>query len=725
VPAVDDRSNHDGFRPDVEGLRGIAVLTVVLFHAGLAGLAGGFVGVDVFFVISGFLITGLLLRERERTGRIAFLAFYARRARRLLPAAIVVLVATLIAAQNLVAPLDRAAVGLDGAAAALSIGNIRFALASGDYFANVASPSPFLHFWSLAVEEQFYLLWPALILLVARGVHARRRLVLGLIGLVGVSFAANLVLTDLAANWAFYSLPTRAWELGLGGLAAVAVGAGITERAPRGTLAVAGWAGLSAIAVATVTFDAGLAYPGVAAVAPALGTAVLLAAGRRRLGPSAILSTAPLRFVGRISYSLYLIHWPVLVLAPFAFGGPLDDLGRAGLVGLAGLLAVASWALIETPFRGPLPRLVSPPGRTVSVGLATIAAVVIIAAAPSMAWGAGSVATAPGPTGSLDPGDAAWPDELAVAAPASPASGPTARPTPTATTATVDPGTSQPSATSSAPRPALPDDVAVSGALPPDVRPALADARSDEERLRADGCLAFERITVPPDCTYGVAGAAFTVALVGDSHASQWFPALDRLARHEGWRVVTFVKVACPFIDMRVSNTALKREYRECADFNEATLRRLADIRPDLTLVSMSRIAIHPLSAADDTVAAKGAAVGRMIARIPGRVAILVDTPYAGRDVPACLSEHPSNVEACAIPRSVAFSDHLGGLESIAAKAAGATRIDLTKRICIGDPCSVVVNDRIVFRDIGHLTATFARSLAPALDAALATILAG
>src|SRR6476619_7277392 len=142
-------SQNDAFRPDVEGLRGIAVLVVLLFHANLLGLVGGFVGVDVFFVISGFLITGLLLRERERTGRIAFLPFYARRARRLLPAAIVVLVATLIAALNLVAPLDRPSVGLDGAAAALSIGNIRFALASGDYFASVGSPSPFLHFWSL------------------------------------------------------------------------------------------------------------------------------------------------------------------------------------------------------------------------------------------------------------------------------------------------------------------------------------------------------------------------------------------------------------------------------------------------------------------------------------------------------------------------------------------------------------------------------------------------
>ena len=727
MPAATDHSSHDGFRPDIEGLRGVAVLVVVLFHAGLAGVGGGFVGVDVFFVISGFLITGLLLREHDRTGRIAFLSFYARRARRLLPAAIVVLVATLIASLNLVAPLDRPAIGLDGAAAALSIGNIRFALASGDYFANVAAPSPFLHFWSLAVEEQFYLLWPALILIVARGGHAHRRLVVGLVGLVAASFAANLVLTDVAANWAFYSLPTRGWELGLGGLAAVAVGAGIGERVPRalaslaGLLSLTGWLGLGAVAFATLTFDPDLAYPGVAALVPALGTAVLLASGRRHLGPSLLLATAPLRFVGRISYSLYLVHWPILVLAPLAVGGPIDDLGRAGLVGLSTLVAAVSWALVETPFRRSLPRLVSPPGRTVSVGLASILAVVLIAAGPSAGWTAAPVVAGEArPSETIDASESSWPDDLAVGVPTS---APTGRPSPTTQGSAVDPRPSIKPSASATPRPTVPVDVAAIGALPPDVRPALADARSDEERLRADGCLAFERVTVPPDCVYGVPDGQFTVALVGDSHASQWFPALERLAKHEGWRVITFVKVACPFIDMRVRNTALKREYSECADFNEATIARLNAARPDLTLVSMSRIAIHPLADGDDTVAAKGAAVGRMLARIRGRVAILVDTPYAGRDVPACLSAHPTSVETCAIPHSVAFTDHLGALEAVAAKAAGAARIDLTKRICVGDPCSVVVNDRIVYRDIGHLTATFSRSLAPALDAAIAAIL--
>ena len=243
--------------------------------------------------------------------------------------------------------------------------------------------------------------------------------------------------------------------------------------------------------------------------------------------------------------------------------------------------------------------------------------------------------------------------------------------------------------------------------------------------MRNDGCLAFERVTTPPTCVYGAKDATFTVALVGDSHAAQWFPALARLAEHEGWRIVTFVKVSCPFIDLPVRNLALKREYRECAAFNEGSIARLKALRPDLTLVSMSRLATHPLHAADDTVAAQGAAIGRMITRLPGRTAIIVDTPYGKRDIPGCLSSHKDDVDACAIARKTAFSGDLGDVESVAAAASGATIIDLTSRICVGDgACPVVVNGVILYRDDEHLTATFARSLAPALGTAIAGLLA-
>jgi peptidoglycan/LPS O-acetylase OafA/YrhL len=693
----------DGFRPDVEGLRGLAVLVVLLFHSNLAGVTGGFVGVDVFFVISGLLITGLLLRERERTGRIGFLQFYARRVRRLLPAAVVTLVVTLVVAVNVIAPLDRPGVGLDGAASVLSIANIRFALADGDYFAVVSTPSPFLHFWSLAVEEQFYLVWPALILLVARGPQAARRLAIALAVIVGASLAATIVITDVAPNWAFYSLPTRAWELGLGGL--LAVGATVLARIPGPIVGIVGWLGLVAVAVAVMTFDSSLPYPGTAALLPTLGASAMIAGGSRAFGPGRLLAFAPLRFLGRISYSLYLVHWPILVLAPFVLPVEPSELTRLALIGLSIGVAILSWALVETPFRTGLPGLARRPRRTLSLAMSTILAVVIVASVPSMG-AAADPGTGPLPAPSEEP----WPEETPTP---TPSRGPTAAPS--------DPSSPSPTP-SPTPQPTPVPDVADHGRLPGDVRPALGRARGDEERLRADGCLAFERVVEPRNCVYGVKDAPYTVALVGDSHAAQWFPALERLAEHEGWRVVTFVKVSCPFIDMRVRNLALKREYRECAAFNEAVVERLAQLKPDLTLVSMSRFATRPVDAGDDTDAAKGAAIGRMLRRLPGPTMLIVDTPYAGKDVPGCLSAHVGDIDACAIPHKIAFSDHLGRVEAVAAEASGAGLIDLTGRICIDEPCSVVVNRMIVYRDFGHLTATFSRSLAPALGSVIAAL---
>ena len=309
-------------------------------------MAGGFVGVDVFFVISGFLITGLLLREHERTGRIGLLPFYARRARRLLPAALVVLIATLGASLP-ARGSARSAGGRRSTApsSALSFGNIRFALAAGDYFSSVSAPSPFLHFWSLGVEEQFYLVWPALILLVARGGHARQRVAVALVVIVAASLAANLIVTDIASNWAFYSLPTRAWELGLGGLLAVGAGAlarvpGRDRRARRLARPARGRSRDRGLRL-----EPGLPRGRGTPARPRHGRP-----GRRRLagigsGQAAVDPAGPIR---GSSYSLYLVHWPILVLAPMAIGGPVDEIGSIGLVGASIVAAILCWALIET-----------------------------------------------------------------------------------------------------------------------------------------------------------------------------------------------------------------------------------------------------------------------------------------------------------------------------------------------------------------------------------------
>jgi len=258
-------------------------------------------------------------------------------------------------------------------------------------------------------------------------------------------------------------------------------------------------------------------------------------------------------------------------------------------------------------------------------------------------------------------------------------------------------------------------------ALPADVRPALASARTDEERLRADHCLAFEPQAAPnATCAYGPTHAPFTVALVGDSHAAHWFPALEAIAQHRGWRLLVFAKVSCPFIDLAVWNRVLERDYRECSAFRDATIARLAIEKPNLVVVAMSRW-IKPLAATDATTAIEAAAIGRAIRRLPGPVAIVVDTPYAKNDIPGCLSAHADDVTACAFR----ISGGNGLLERAAAKASGAAVVDLTASLCVRGVCPAVANGMIVYRDSHHLTATFSRSLGPVLDRALRRVLAG
>jgi peptidoglycan/LPS O-acetylase OafA/YrhL len=330
-------SPRAAFRPDIEGLRGAAILLVVLFHAGVPGLAGGFVGVDLFFVLSGYFITGLLVREQERSGGVNLTEFYGRRALRLVPPLIVVLLATLAAVMWLYAPIDRPAIAGNARAVALSAGNYEFARSAVDYFSSAANP--LLHTWSLAVEEQLYVVWPLLFLFVAAVAERRMLRVLAVVG--ALSFAASLWLTKVAQPWAFFGMPTRIWEFSLGGVLALvlrpsAVGES-NER--RGVLLQV--AALAAIAFAVVTYDRATPYPGVAALLPALAAAALLAGGAWAPAsvPSRLLSIPPLRWLGRLSYAWYLWHWPLV-----GIGAVLDrDVGVAGRLVWSGAALALAW----------------------------------------------------------------------------------------------------------------------------------------------------------------------------------------------------------------------------------------------------------------------------------------------------------------------------------------------------------------------------------------------
>jgi peptidoglycan/LPS O-acetylase OafA/YrhL len=368
-PAAQERREH--FRPDIEGLRAVAVIAVLLFHVGLPAAGGGFIGVDIFYVISGFLITGLLLREGRSTGKVDLIAFYARRMRRLLPAALLVIVVTLAVSAVVLSPLRLTEVAGDAAASALYVANLRFALEATDYLA-VATPSPLLHYWSLGVEEQFYLLWPLILLAVVR-LLTPRFVGLGVLALAAGSFALSLYLTDAQPSWAFFSPVTRAWELAAGALLAVGF-LRLPHRAPRGSGALAVATGLLLIVAGVVVLGDETPFPGLAAVVPVLGTVLVILGGTPGPTlPGRLLANPLAGYVGRISYSLYLWHWPLLILVPLAVGQ--DSLGfRLLLAALAIVLAALSTELVERPFRR-APLLARRPRGTVQLGLAASVAV--------------------------------------------------------------------------------------------------------------------------------------------------------------------------------------------------------------------------------------------------------------------------------------------------------------------------------------------------------------
>jgi peptidoglycan/LPS O-acetylase OafA/YrhL len=669
------------FRADIEGLRAVAVLLVVASHAGVGAVAGGYVGVDVFFVISGFLITSLLLREVRCTGRISLSRFYARRALRLLPASTLVLAATLAAAWWWLTPLRFAEFARDAAAGAAYVSNIRFALSGTDYLASAETPSPFQHLWSLAVEEQFYLLWPALILAVTWRRFSPRLLAFALTVLCAGSLVLSVTETQRSAPWAYFGAHTRIWELGLGALVALAAGR-LARLSPR-VAAVGGWAGLAAIGAAALLYDDSTAYPGYAAVLPVAGAAAVLAAGCTAPagGAGTLLATRPMQAVGRLSYGWYLWHWPVLLIGPAALG-VAAGLGVNLLLCLGALaLAAVSLVLVENPVRRH-PGLRARPVRGLAVGAAltvgaAVAALLMSLAPPSVRAGA-AVADVP----------AALND-------------------------TADPGSLLTELIATATR---------AEELPANVTPPLVQARADlPEPYDAQCHLSATAVRLPGPCVYGDLNGARTMVLFGDSHAAQWFPPLQELARTHGWRLYVRTKSSCSVADVLTYHASLKRAYTECQAWRRQQLAEFRTLSPDMIVASSSFNTDRPMAAPRDPDGeAEVWRIGwsrtlRDLTATGAQVSFLVDTPFR-TSVPAdCLAANPERMTACADPVAVTLRrPEIRAVAAAEAQAAGATVIDPVPWLCAAT-CPSVLGNLLVYRDANHMTTGYARMLAPLL----------
>jgi peptidoglycan/LPS O-acetylase OafA/YrhL len=343
----DDRAHKVKYRGDIDGLRALAVVPVVLFHAGMPGISGGFVGVDVFFVISGFLISQIIASEIGES-RFSLARFYERRVRRILPAFLFVTAITCLASLLLLLPQDLAPFGDSLWAAALSGSNIQFWLESGDYFAGKSDLKPLLHTWSLGVEEQFYVVFPLLLLAVSRLRAWRFLKLIVVVGLV-LSLALSIYATSNYSIAAFYLLPTRAWELLAGTLLAIGVSPPLARRLHAEIVSALG---LAAIVVSVLLFNDTTPFPGWAAIAPVAGAAMIIHAGSASAQTlvGRLLATSPMRWIGLISFSLYLWHWPLIVFTKYYFIEPSPGL-MAAVVALAFVLAYLTWRFVEQPLR--------------------------------------------------------------------------------------------------------------------------------------------------------------------------------------------------------------------------------------------------------------------------------------------------------------------------------------------------------------------------------------
>ncbi|MFZ0717883.1 MAG: acyltransferase family protein [Mycobacterium sp.] len=688
----------------MEGLRAVAVLAVVLFHAGVPGVGGGYVGVDVFFVISGFLITGLLWREANTTGTVGLRRFYGARARRLLPASAFVGVITLIGSAVLLPPLQaRTAIG-DGITSALYVSNYRFLLQGVDYSAPNVAVSPFQHYWSLGVEEQFYLVWPALIIgtvWLIRHTRGRSRaeatssqrpyqLVFALVA--AVSFALSLATTHWAPAAAFFSLPTRAWQLAVGGL--VVLTAGQWRRIPARAAAVTGWAGLALVLLACTRFSTDTLYPGIAALLPTVGAALVIGAGcaTPAQGCSRVLGLSPMRAIGRISYSWYVWHWPVLVLAPLVIGHPLGLAARLAAALVSGVLAVLTLRFIENPLRFAAPVRRSP-GRSLALGgIATAVAVgaglaLLVVVPTPVGRGAPAAAmnvtTAPVPTGSdIAAYDAAVQHAFAQVQ--------------AAVAASVD-----------------------VKAVPSNLTPPLADAPAEHNDLFRSGCMRSGWQVAQPDCATGDTASTTTVAVVGDSQATMWSPAFRAVAEQRHWRLEMLTKAGCPLLDLPIASAQLHREYTECEQWRGQVIARLRAEHPRLVVVSMLREYGHGnwLTSYDPPWIASLTRLMRQLRGSGAKVLVLGPTPDPGSVVPVCLSGHLDDAAACSARTSMALNEPGIAAESVATKAGGGQYADLTNLFCTAERCPIIVGNTLVYLDGRHVTVEYSRLLAPAIGA--------
>lgn len=643
----------------------------MLYHAGVPYISGGFVGVDFFFVLSGFLITLLLVRELDTHGRISLRNFWARRARRLLPAASLVLIATTVVAQRVLPLLDRKPVSIDILFASAFSANWRFAQQQTDYLAADRDPSPVLHYWTLGVEEQFYVVWPLLIVGAAFVAHRlmrkrspersadRTRLLAFVFGAVFVaSLAYCIVETGRNQPYAFFGTPARAWQLAAGALLALAVP--LVSKISGRLRLILGIAGLVLFAASAFLLKesgsiVGHTYPSFLALAPTMAAVLLVASGT---GGPTILSRAlswwPLQRIGDLSYSFYLWHWPVLVLGTMWQGGG-SLFFKLTLIVIAFVfvfvLSILTYACVENPLRRARP-LIRRPALSMAMGAVLVLAVVPGTRALAHAEPVGQIRATAAEGGGL---------------------------------------------------------ITVS--------PSLEKVARESSPIEDAGCQVDYEVVEVPDrqaCTFGDKSSDRSVFVLGDSIGGSLFPAVDRASSRSGVQTTIWTKRGCPIADVTRWGPDHSRWFTQCDTFRHRVLDQVTTIKPELVILGMSRGSTSRLQdrstgktlTGDDAFDATVAGLERTIGTLEsaGIKVALIEPPYRTKfETASCLAAQKS-VDQCTFGPESARDAAM----TVAAQHPAIDFIKINDRICHGTTCLPVVDNKVVYRDVLHFTRTFA-----------------
>jgi peptidoglycan/LPS O-acetylase OafA/YrhL len=608
-------------------LRALAATLVVLFHAKLS--PGGFIGVDIFYVISGYLITGLIIKEIGNTGTFKYKAFYLRRAKRLLPASLGILALTALFAWSVLPATVRNNLGKDVLAASLYVSNYLFAFWQNDYQNLNATPSPVIHYWSLAVEEQFYIFWPIIIFSLWK-FGKRRAVGIGISVITVLSFLFSLYLTSANPIWSFYSLPTRAWELGIGALLLFIPKTVFARKSAAASLIV--WGAAALLSLSVLAFSERTPFPGYNALLPTVATAVLIAA--IAAWPPIFNDISKLRIVqwlGEISYPFYLWHWPLLVLPSTRFGRELTLAERIFFISLTALAADLTHRWIEKPIqRKDFSQIQVLRASTVGTFACSLIAVGILLT-----------------------------DQSSIS---------------------IGNGRS----------------VSISQIM---AKPSVYD----------DGCHVNNGEILSPECTYGDLTSDKIIVLYGDSHAAQWFPALEKLAKENSFKLINLTKSACPAPEVRKVQVGAYKN-ADCFKWRENSIKRMKELNPAAIIASGFQHFQVPSQYKSRSVWwAEGQRISyQHLAGLSPRLIYISDTPKPSRDIPNCLA---SNGGAKCDENEKSDPRIVGNF----------IKVNPTPWLCSND-CPAVVNGIVAYRDASHISVDISRALSVELGDVLANL---